>query len=145
VNLGKALGGFSMNYASFEVEKALSQAYETELELYGRALSLAEQLEQGLPAGRIQDSYWQQLADVIGEVAHVEAGISDAKAAWRVAGGEPGPQLRATLTLITRQIERLSSLIGRAERHHGARNFALQTILTSLLERQPAVPVHCHR
>jgi hypothetical protein len=97
---------------------------------------LADQLDHGLPPGRIQDSYWQQLADVIGEVAHVEAGITDVKAGWRQAGCEPGPQLQATLTLIGRQIERLSKLIGRAEQRDGARRFELQATLASLLERQ---------
>jgi hypothetical protein len=128
-----------MNLDAFQAEVLLSQAYEDQLDLYGRALSLAEQLEHGLPRGRIQDSYWQQLADVISEVAQVEAGISEAKAGWREAGCYPGPQLQATLTLIGRQIERLSALIGKAEQRDGARRFELQATLTSLLERQPAI------
>jgi hypothetical protein len=96
-------------------ENELCAAYRAEIDLYSRALALAEQMPAMFPAADRTSEAAQEIVRYLDEVARVEARISKTKSRWNISGAKPGPDLRAMLAQTAELIRRLDEQVKKAE------------------------------
>jgi hypothetical protein len=87
------------------IEQRLIQGYQAQTLLYVRALALA---------GATDAVLWvEDLNTILRDIAALDGALVEDKAAWRLSGREPGPQLRQVLDYLTERIRTLAVLVDR--------------------------------
>lgn len=91
------------------LERPLVEGYTAQVPLYERALELARGDGDALAL--------ESLNAILAEIGALDTGMAQDKAAWRAAGGQPGPELRAVLDRVTGRIRELAAVVDQRVAH----------------------------
>ena len=125
-----------MNPALADLETTLCRAYAEEVELYSRALTVAESLSTALERAQEHTAPLHDLLGLLDEIKRIESQIAISKGQWQSSGQKPGPALKAVLARLSELIERLAEHIRRAERTAAERLIQLTPELDAAVRGQ---------
>jgi hypothetical protein len=92
------------------LERRLVQAYREQLRHYDRALAIVEQ--EPPPANPTMTGQWAlDLDAVLRNVGALDAALAEDKAAWRLSGQQPGPELSALLDQLANRLGMLAQIV----------------------------------
>ncbi len=99
-----------------EIEAALLTAYTEQAPLYAQALALANDLSTLMSESGKTEQGLQSLAELMQQIAAMDAGMASHREQWLVARRKAGAPLAATMKQVTELIEQLRTTISELEK-----------------------------